>query len=164
VNIALIEDHQARLGVIVVPVSGVCYYAAKSLGAFKINADGITESIKVKKSENNKIILAGSRSHGGEKQQAFINRLGGAEIIAIGSSLKFCLVAEGKVDIYPRFGLTSEWDTAAAQCIVEEAGGCVVDMHFNPIRYNTKESLLNPEFLVIADPSFNWRQYLDEIK
>ncbi|MCH9047349.1 MAG: 3'(2'),5'-bisphosphate nucleotidase CysQ [Proteobacteria bacterium] len=164
VNIALIEDHQARLGVIVVPVSGVCYYAAKSSGAFKINADGITESIKVKKSENNKIILAGSRSHGGEKQQAFINRLGGAEIIAIGSSLKFCLVAEGKVDIYPRFGLTSEWDTAAAQCIVEEAGGCVVDMHFNPIRYNTKESLLNPEFLVIADPSFNWRQYLDEIK
>ncbi len=164
VNIALIEGHQSILGVIVVPVSGVCYYAAKSSGSFKINADGITESIKVKKSEINKIILAGSRSHGSEEQQAFIKRLGGAEIISIGSSLKFCLVAEGKVDIYPRFGLTSEWDTAAAQCIVEEAGGCVVDMNFKPIRYNTKDSLLNPEFLVIADPSFNWKHYLDKIK
>jgi 3'(2'), 5'-bisphosphate nucleotidase len=164
VNIALIENGQPCLGVINVPVTGVSYYAATSLGAFKICADGNTESIKVKKSVPNKIIIAGSRSHGGEKQQAFINRLGGAEIIAIGSSLKFCLIAEGKVDIYPRFGLTSEWDTAAAQCIVEEAGGCVVDMNFNPIRYNTKDSLLNPEFLVIADKSFNWKQYIDGIK
>jgi len=164
VNIALIENGQSSLGIITVPVTGVCYYAAASLGAFKIGADGITESIKVKKSEPNKIIIAGSRSHGSERQQALIDRLGGAEIIAMGSSLKFCLVAEGRVDIYPRFGLTSEWDTAAAQCIVEEAGGCVVDMNFKPIRYNTKDSLLNPEFLVIADQSFNWRQYLDEIK
>ena len=163
VNIALIENGQSSLGVITVPVTGVCYYAAASLGASKITADGITESIKVKKSELNKITIAGSRSHGSEKQQALIDRLGGAEIIAIGSSLKFCLVAEGRVDIYPRFGLTSEWDTAAAQCIVEEAGGCVVDMNFKPIRYNTKDSLLNPEFLVIADQSFNWKQYLDEI-
>jgi len=164
VNIALIEDHQPKMGVIYVPVTGVCYYAVKSLGAFKVNVDGSTESIKVKKSEPNKITIAGSLSHGGEKQQTFIGRLGEAEIITIGSSLKFCLVAEGKVDIYPRFGLTSEWDTAAAQCIVEEAGGCVVDMNFKPLRYNTKESLLNPEFLVIADPSFNWKQYLDGIK
>ena len=164
VNIALIEDGQPDLGVIYVPVTGVCYYAAKSLGAFKTNARGITESIKVKTSEINKITIAGSRSHGNKKQQTFFARLGNAEIMAVGSSLKFCLVAEGKVDIYPRFGLTSEWDTAAAQCIVEEAGGCVVDMNFNPIRYNTKDSLLNPEFLVIADPSFNWKQYLDEIE
>ena len=164
VNIALIEDGQSNLGVIYVPVTGVCYYAATALGAFKINEDGITESIKVKTSEINKIIIAGSRSHGNAKQQAFIEQLGSTEIMAIGSSLKFCLVAEGKVDIYPRFGLTSEWDTAAAQCIVEEAGGCVVDMDFKPIRYNTKESLLNPEFLVIADQSFNWKRYVDEIK
>lgn len=164
VNIALIENHQTILGVITVPITGVCYYAATSLGAYKMNAEGITESIKVKTSEINKITIAGSRSHGSEKQLALVDRLGGAEIIAIGSSLKFCLVAEGAVDIYPRFGLTSEWDTAAAQCIVEEAGGCVVDMDFRPIRYNTKESLLNPEFLVIADQSFNWKKYIDEIK
>lgn len=164
VNIALIENHQSILGVITVPVTGVCYYAATSLGAFKTNAEEITESIKVKTSEINKITIAGSRSHGNEKQVALIDRLSGAEFIAIGSSLKFCLVAEGTVDIYPRFGLTSEWDTAAAQCIVEEAGGCVVDMDFKPIRYNTKKSLLNPEFLVIADQSFNWKKYIDEIK
>lgn len=160
VNIALIDKHQVNLGVIVVPVTGVCYYAAKSLGAFKVDEDGNTHSIRVKTTDKNNITLAGSRSHGSEKQQAFINQLGDAEVVAIGSSLKFCLVAEGRVDIYPRFGLTSEWDTAAAQCIVEEAGGCVVDTDFNPIRYNSKESLLNPEFLVIADQSFNWKQYL----
>jgi len=77
-----------------------------------------------------------------------------------GSSLKFCLVAEGLVDIYPRFGPTSEWDTAAAQCIVEQAGGMVTDTAFKPLRYNTKESLLNPEFLVIADRNFNWQPLL----
>ncbi len=164
VNIALIENGHPSLGVITVPVTGVCYYAATSLGAFKTNVDGITESIKTKISELNKITIAGSRSHGGEKQQALVDQLDDAEIFAIGSSLKFCLVAEGKADIYPRYGLTSEWDTAAAQCIVEEAGGCVVDMDFKPLRYNTKDSLLNPEFLAIADQSFNWKQYLDNIK
>ena len=82
------------------------------------------------------------------------------ETFAIGSSLKFCLVAEGLVDIYPRFGPTSEWDTAAAQCIVEQAGGKVTDTAFEPLLYNTKESLLNPEFLAIADDSFDWRPYL----
>jgi 3'(2'), 5'-bisphosphate nucleotidase len=164
VNIALIENHQTIMGVITVPVTGVCYYAATSLGAFKKNAEGTAESIKVKTSDINNIIIAGSRSHGSEQQKAFINSLGGAEIIAIGSSLKLCLVAEGIVDIYPRFGLTSEWDTAAAQCIVEEAGGRVVDMDFKPIRYNTKESLLNPEFLVIADQYFNWKKYINKIK
>ena len=163
VNIALIENGQPRLGVITVPVTGVCYYAATSHGAFKTSAEGVTESIKIKKTDLNKITIAGSRSHGSEKQQAFVGQLDGAEILAVGSSLKFCLVAEGKADIYPRYGLTSEWDTAAAQCIVEEAGGCVVDMDFKPIRYNTKDSLLNPEFLAIADQSFNWKQYLDNI-
>lgn len=96
-------------------------------------------------------------------QQAFIQRLGDdIEVIAIGSSLKFCLVAEGRVDIYPRFGPTSEWDSAAAQCIVEAAGGIVTDTALRPLRYNTKESLLNPSFLAIADRSFDWLQYLPE--
>ena len=73
------------------------------------------------------------------------------------------MVAEGKADIYPRFGPTSEWDTAAAQCIVEEAGGIVVDMEFNPLLYNTKASLLNPSFVVIADKNFNWAPYLTSL-
>ena len=74
----------------------------------------------------------------------------------MGSSLKFCLVAEGKADLYPRLGLTSEWDTAAAQCIVEQAGGHVVTMDNQPLTYNTKDSLLNPYFMVYGDANREW--------
>jgi 3'(2'), 5'-bisphosphate nucleotidase len=81
---------------------------------------------------------------------------------SMGSSLKFCLVAEGAVDVYPRFGPTSEWDTAAAQGVVEAAGGRVTDLALEPLRYNTKESLLNPHFLVFGDPSEDWAGYLRE--
>jgi len=77
----------------------------------------------------------------------------------MGSSLKLCLVAEGKADIYPRLGPTSEWDTAAAQAIVEAAGGMVTDTGGRPLRYNTKESLLNPHFLVFGDPARDWSSY-----
>lgn len=160
VNIALIEEHRSILGVIHIPVSGDSYTAALNNGSYKHEQDGNSTKIFVKQTEPNHIIVAGSRSHGGEKLKAFIASLENPEVLSIGSSLKFCLVAEGKADIYPRFGPTSEWDTAAAQCIVEEAGGIVVDTQFNQLQYNTKESLLNPSFLVIADKSFNWHQYL----
>jgi 3'(2'), 5'-bisphosphate nucleotidase len=78
----------------------------------------------------------------------------------MGSSLKFCLVAEGAADIYPRLGPTSGWDTAAAQAVVEGAGGQVVDRDGNPLRYNTRESVLNPDFLVFGDPGRDWNGYL----
>ena len=80
----------------------------------------------------------------------------------MGSSLKSCLVAEGKADIYPRLGPTSEWDTAAAQAIVEEAGGVITTLDMRQLRYNTKASLLNPEFLVIGAPDFDWARYLPD--
>lgn len=163
VNIAFIENHEPKLGVVYVPITDICYYAASQLGAFKKNADGTTEVIQTKTSAIDHITLASSRTHGHEKQQSLLNHFRNTKVITTGSSLKFCMVAEGSVDIYPRFGLTSEWDTAAAQCIVEEAGGSVVDMNFQPLRYNQKDSLLNPEFLVIADRSFNWQQYLNKI-
>ena len=160
VNIALIEQHKPVLGVVHVPVTNICYYAAAGIGSFKRDR-GETLPLKVKHTTPGKFTIAGSRSHGSEKQAEFIRRLGdNVETFAIGSSLKFCLVAEGLVDIYPRFGPTSEWDTAAAQCIVEQAGGKVTDTAFEPLLYNTKESLLNPEFLAIADDSFDWRPYL----
>jgi 3'(2'), 5'-bisphosphate nucleotidase len=163
VNIALIDHNEPVIGVIYIPVSGISYFAVKGEGAFKCMPDDQPQSIRVKTTTSDKITLTGSRSHGNEMQQAFIERLGdNIEVIAIGSSLKFCLVAEGKVDIYPRFGPTSEWDTAAAQCIVEEAGGKVTDMELNPLRYNLRESLINPDFLVIADESFDWRPYLSD--
>ncbi len=75
-----------------------------------------------------------------------------------------CLVAEGLVDIYPRLGFICEWDTAAGQCIVERAGGMVVDLNFEPLRYNTKDSLYNPHFLVLGDIGYNWQKYLQFLK
>lgn len=79
----------------------------------------------------------------------------------MGSSLKFCLVAEGKADLYPRFGPTSEWDTGAAQCVVESAGGRVTRLDLETLRYNTKESLLNPDFVALGDPQYRWSDYLE---
>jgi len=160
VNIALIAQNYPALGVVHVPVTGVTYFSSKGHGAFKQLPGESPAPIKVKTTTHEGITIAGSRSHGNELQKAFIKNMESNKVIAIGSSLKFCLVAEGLVDIYPRFGPTSEWDTAAAQCIVEEAGGLVIDTSFNRLKYNTKESLINPNFLVIADSSFNWKKYL----
>jgi len=162
VNIALVENHNPVLGVVHVPVNDVTYFAYDSGGACKQVNDQAPGKITTRKTNPSKITVTGSRSHGSARQQAFIKKLGDVEVFAIGSSLKFCMVAEGRVDIYPRFGPTSEWDTAAAQCIVEEAGGLVVDEKFKSIRYNSKESLLNPGFLVIGDPAFNWSPYLQD--
>ena len=161
VNIALIDGDQSILGVIYIPVTGMAYSAARGQGAHKHERDGHASTIQVSSTDKENITIAGSRSHGSQKLHDFINQLDDPEVLSVGSSLKFCLVAEGKADIYPRFGPTSEWDSGAAQCIVEEAGGIVVDTHFERLRYNTKESLLNPPFLVIADRHFNWQQYLN---
>lgn len=160
VNIALIEKHQSILGVIHIPVSGVTYYASLNNDSYKQEKDKEAKQIAARKTNANNITIAGSRSHGNQQQRDFIERLDDPEILAIGSSLKFCLVAEGLADIYPRFGPTSEWDSAAAQCIVEESGAIVVDTNFKTLEYNTKDSLLNPSFLVVADKDFNWSDYL----
>ncbi len=164
VNIALIQNHCPVLGVVYVPASNNGYFASTQNGAWKINNGSRPQTIHTRTTTASQITVAGSRSHSSDKQKRFFESLGPAtEIVTIGSSLKSCLVAEGKIDIYPRFGPTSEWDTAAAQCIVEQAGGLVTDMQFQPIRYNTKESLLNPDFLVIADQLFDWKSRLDRI-
>lgn len=160
VNIALIDNHSCMLGVVLVPVTGTCYYAAQDHGAFKSAPEQPEQAIHCRPVQQNNLAIAGSRSHGSEKLQRFLEQLDNAEIVTIGSSLKSCLVAEGVVDLYPRFGPTSEWDTAAAQCVVEQAGGLVTDMQLQPLRYNTKDSLLNPSFLVIGDPTYDWSPYL----
>ncbi|MDX1519439.1 MAG: 3'(2'),5'-bisphosphate nucleotidase CysQ [Gammaproteobacteria bacterium] len=159
VNIALIHEHRPVLGSVYVPATGVCYSGIRGAGAFREDQQGPV-AIHTRKTREDRLAVAGSRSHGSEAQEAFMQRLGNAETMAIGSSLKFCLVAEGKVDIYPRFGPTSEWDTAAAHCVVEQAGGLVTDTQLDPLLYNNKESILNPHFLVIGDPEFDWRPYL----
>ena len=159
VNIALIHQQKPILGVVYTPVTGVCYFACKGEGAYKQEPGKNTRAIHSRKKPSKKTTVAGSRSHRGDSLLKFLDQIGPYDIISMGSSLKSCLVAEGKADIYPRLGPTSEWDTAAAQSIVEEAGGIIVDLHMQPLRYNTKRSLLNPYFLVCGDPQFDWGQF-----
>lgn len=161
VNIALIDNHKSIIGVIHVPVLNVDYFAWQSGGSFKCEADDKPKAINVKKLDNNTLIVAGSRSHGSEQMQAYMKNLGNTQLLSMGSSLKFCLIAEGRADLYPRLGLTSEWDTAAAHCIVEQAGGFVTKTDMTPLEYNTKDSLLNPFFFVFGDNSRDWSSYLD---
>ncbi len=160
VNIALIEDHQPVIGVVYTPVTGITYLARHGKGACKQAKGHAPAPIHVQKLAARPIRVAGSRSHRGHSLNRFLSRIGEHEFISMGSSLKSCLVAEGKADIYVRLGPTSEWDTAAAQCVVEEAGGHITDTTMRPLRYNTKESWLNPHFLVFGDDSHNWSQYL----
>jgi 3'(2'), 5'-bisphosphate nucleotidase len=165
VNIALIHQHKSILGVINVPVLGTDYYAWDNGGCYKIENRGQAFRISVKKLDGKQLVVAGSRSHGSEMMQLYMEELGskngGApEVLRMGSSLKFCLVAEGRADLYPRLGPTSEWDTAAAHCIVTEAGGYITRTDMSILQYNTKDSLLNPFFFVFGDNSRDWSQYL----
>ncbi|HEY5790663.1 MAG TPA: 3'(2'),5'-bisphosphate nucleotidase CysQ [Gammaproteobacteria bacterium] len=160
VNIALIDGHEPVLGVVHVPVSGIGYEAARGHGAFRVDPGAAPRAIHASALGDGPVRIAGSRSHGSAALEAFLARLGAHEVVRIGSSLKSCLVAEGRADLYPRLGPTSEWDTAAAQCIVETAGGRVTDTAMRPLRYNTKASLLNPHFFVSGDPRVDWSGYL----
>ena len=162
VNIALIHQHQSILGVINVPVLDVDYYAWQNGGSFKSEHKNAAKKITVKKLNELPFTVAGSRSHGSKMMQNYMAKLGNTETLRMGSSLKFCLVAEGRADLYPRLGPTSEWDTAAAHCIVIEAGGYLTKTDMSPLEYNTKDSLLNPFFFVFGDNSRDWSQYLDE--
>jgi len=159
VNIALIEDHKSIIGVVYAPVLQLDYFAWHDGGAYKLEAGKKHTRIHVRPLSDT-LTVAGSRSHGSERQQAFIEKLGEVDLITMGSSLKSCLVAEGLADIYPRLGPTSEWDTAAAQCIVEEAGGYMTRTDMRPLRYNTRDSLLNPEFFVFGDNRRDWSRYM----
>ena len=164
VNIALIDQHQSVLGVVYAPVTGLLYYASQGHGAFKHVLNN-TQMIRTRPLKPKQVIIAGSRSHANETMQSFMCNLQEAigdapELISMGSSLKICLVAEGLADVYPRLGPTSEWDTAAAHCVLKEAGGDIVDLDNKPLRYNTKDSLLNPSFFANSDGNFNWAVYL----
>jgi 3'(2'), 5'-bisphosphate nucleotidase len=160
VNIALIEDHVPTLGVVHVPVTSTTYTGATGLGAFK-QVDGAKPTpLHVCSPANNPLRIVGSRSHRGDSLDQYLPKLAPYELVAVGSSLKFCLIAEGSADFYPRFGPTSEWDTAAAQALVEAAGGAVIKTNGERLRYNTKADLLNPHFLVYGDRQRDWLQIL----
>lgn len=156
VNIALIEHGVPVTGVVHVPVSGISYLGVAGGGAFRLHGDELTP-ISVRKPAASPRRVVASRSHRGEALDAYLAKLGDHEIVSMGSSLKLCLVAEGKADVYPRLGPTSEWDTAAAHAVVMAAGGEVVEAETGkPLRYNTKDTLLNPWFIVYGDENINW--------
>jgi 3'(2'), 5'-bisphosphate nucleotidase len=165
VNIALIHRHEAVFGVILIPTSGVCYFACRGGGAFKQKPEELSaQPIHTRPVGHRPIRVAGGRSYVGRPLRTYLEYMGRHQYMKVGSSLKSCLVAEGEVDLYPRFGPTSEWDTAAAQIIVEEAGGQLTDFFMRPLRYNARPTLLNPEFFAFGDPSKDWSQYLPRRK
>lgn len=149
VNIALIDSHTSVFGVVYAPAVNTTYYGGKEIGSFK--QVGKKESIKIqtKKKVSGPMKIVGSRSHQSKDFKKFIQDYPNAEIIPMGSSLKICLVAEGEADLYPRIGPTSEWDTAAAQAILEGAGGKLENFKSGTtLGYNlNKNTLLNPFFL-----------------
>jgi 3'(2'), 5'-bisphosphate nucleotidase len=158
VNIALIENHRAVLGVVFVPVQDTMYVGAQGEGAYKQIGSQAHVPIRTERPARIPLRIVGSRSHRDGTLDQHLPKLEPCEFVAVGSSLKFCLVAEGAADLYPRFGPTSEWDTAAAQALVEAAGGAVVKLDGTPLRYNTKPELLNPHFLVYGDAARDWAQ------
>ncbi|HEY8537413.1 MAG TPA: 3'(2'),5'-bisphosphate nucleotidase CysQ [Steroidobacteraceae bacterium] len=160
VNIALIEDHVPALGVVYVPATDAIYWGGSGIGAFRQIAREPIEAIHVCSRAPRKVRVVGSRSHANDTLAKNLPRLGEHELVQVGSSIKFCAIAEGRADVYPRFGPTSEWDTAAAQAVVEGAGGLVLDAEGAPLRYNTKESLINPHFVAFGDRSRDWVRIL----
>lgn len=160
VNIALIENHRPVMGVVYAPALDLLFYAAAGQGAYRQSGNEPPRGIHARAFDASQITVAGSRSHAGEELTRFLDRMGPHTLISMGSSLKICMVAEGLADVYPRLGLTSEWDTAAAQCVLEEAGGRLIGMDNVPFRYNLKDNLLNPHFFAVGAGEHNWAQYL----
>jgi len=159
VNIALIENGKAVLGVVHVPVRGETYFAARAGGAFMQKGNTVPVPIHTRRFNGARPMVVASRSHAGVETEAFLKSIGEYEAMSMGSSLKLCLVAEGKADVYPRLGPTMEWDTAAAHCVVEEAGGRVTDRQRRPLSYN-KADLHNPWFIVSGAGDYDWTRHL----
>lgn len=164
VNIGLVVDHKPVLGVILAPVLGVAYHAVVGAGAWKQTLDAgtwTTTSIHVRSIPETGVVVARSRCPStSERLKCFLDSLGEHDEIPMGSALKSCLVAEGTADVYARLGPTGEWDTGAAQCIVEEAGGHITDTHMESLRYNERDTLINPHFLVFGDKQVDWANHL----
>jgi 3'(2'), 5'-bisphosphate nucleotidase len=159
VNIALIEGNRPIFGVVHVPVQKKTYTGCEGVGA-AVREDGESRSIRVSGKSASPVRVVGSRSHRGASLDAYLAKIGDVEMLPMGSSLKFCVVAEGSADIYPRLGPTSEWDTAAAQAVVEQAGGAVLELDGSPLAYNAKADILNPHFLVRGPDDRDWLGFL----
>ncbi|MDQ3288429.1 MAG: 3'(2'),5'-bisphosphate nucleotidase CysQ [Pseudomonadota bacterium] len=169
VNLALIEDGEPVFGVVLAPVTGDVWHGGRGLGSLRRGRGQGADSDVPLHTRSPAIVplrVAASRSHRDARSEAFIARMeagtgGEVEPVGLGSSLKFCKLAEGGMDVYPRFGPTSEWDTAAGQCVLEGAGGCVLDPRGRPFRYNQRDTILNGAFVALGDPALPWREWSD---
>ena len=164
VNIALVEEGRPVIGIVYAPVADELYYACSDSGAYKQVGTAAPESIHSRQWDTDALVFAVSRSHGSPRLQGFLSQVAGnlsmPELISLGSSLKICRVAEGKADLFPRLGLTSEWDTAAAQCVLEAAGGAVIAPDGRAFRYNQRPTLLNGDFIALGDTRLPWRSWI----
>lgn len=146
VNIALVHEQKVMAGVVYTPVTKKLYWGIVGEGAF-LEYDGKSVPLTGSVQNGGPVRVVASRSHMSEETQAFIDQYASSEIVSMGSSLKFMVLAEGNADVYPRFGPTMEWDTGAAQAVLEAAGGSVIDNETNqPLVYN-KEVLRNNFFV-----------------
>ena len=168
VNIALIEDGVPILGVVHTPVRRMTHFAVTRGGAWRQVEDAAAEPITIRPYLDGAVRMVASRSHSGGEVDQFRDSLraqSGQEVetVSMGSALKVCLVAEGVADVYPRLGPTSEWDTGASHCILNEAGGRLMDCAGNELQYN-KPTVLNPWFLAVGDTSYDWINVCPELK
>ncbi len=163
-NVALIEEGVPVFGIVHAPVLNTTWLGQQGQGAWKQENGGALDPIRVRplpEPEQEAWHVVGSRSHGSKEFEAFRAGLPAHECVSMGSSLKLCLVAEGKADLYPRLAPTSEWDTAAAQAVVTAAGGQVLNAHtLEPLRCNQQVSVLNPFFIVCGQRDERWETAL----
>lgn len=156
INVALVEDARPVLGVIAVPVTGLVYSGIVGIGAHRWENWADAETIQTRRPCPERPTVLGSRSHANPRTQTYFSMLREHERISRGSALKFCAVAAGEADFYPRLGPTSEWDTAAGEAIVIAAGGRVWLPDGRALRYNDRATTLNGDFLVAGDPDASW--------
>lgn len=159
VNIALIDNSRPVLGVVHAPDLATTWSAAAGDRAYRYDPNGV-QVISTRRAQPPLTVVV-SRSHREAAIESILERLGEYRELSVGSSLKICRVAQGEADLYPRFGPTCEWDTGAAHCVLEAAGGSMMDVGLQPLRYNAKDSLLNPDFIAIGDIHYAWRRVVE---
>lgn len=162
INIALVVDHEPVLGVVYAPVLDTLWFAARDIGAFRQQAHDAPQQISIDRANADKPRVLVSRSHRSADIDALLERMPDYEPVTMGSSLKFCVIADGSADFYPRLGPTSEWDTAAGHAVLSVAGGAVTGLDGRALRYNETDSVLNSHFLAFGDPAHDWRAYLPD--
>jgi 3'(2'), 5'-bisphosphate nucleotidase len=159
VNVALLQSARPVLGVVYTPTSGLTYFAGPDGNAWRQQSDSAATQIRTSRASSESLRIVASKDHAGPEVEALLRRLPGARLSSIGSSLKFCLVADGTADFYPRFVPTMEWDTAAAQCIVEAAGGRLLTLDGEPLTYG-KLGWRNPSIVTVGDLTLPWRDWI----